>query len=118
MASTIRTRLPYLHLALEPQMTNSEYLSSMPYETHFVNDVLSRGWVARHLKSLGQESLSICPECAVSDFKHDAGCSIAAEMEPHREGLEREGYMPQPTPAEVTPACPLRVDEKKPHLPR
>jgi hypothetical protein len=72
-------------------MTNSEYLKSIPYETHFVNDVLSGGWVARHLKGLGEEALSVCPECDVGDFQHRGDCSIAAEMEPHRAGLEREG---------------------------
>jgi hypothetical protein len=76
-------------------MTNSEYLNSIPYDTHYVNDVLSHGAVARYLKSVGEEELSVCPECSVGDFQHAAGCGIAADMESHRAGLEREGrYIP------------------------
>jgi len=79
-------------------MNTQEYLSSIPYETHFVNHVVSHGWVAGHLRELGFEGLSVCPECGVSDFEHLANCSVAAGMEPHRAGLEREGRYVPPAP--------------------
>lgn len=71
----------------------------MPYDTHFVNNVVSQGWVARHLKRIGEEKLSVCPECGFGDFLHTGGCSIAAQMEPHREGLMREGRFSPPAHA-------------------